>query len=155
MNNALHRQSNAWVGRGIVRPLMTVLVLLFCGSAGAGERAQECDIHAGACRKTVGGLDVVFDIRPKPVRSMNDLLFTLSLSSAGEPITDASVTVDLSMPGMRMGENRPVLTHKGNGVYEGAGVIVRCPSGKKVWIAEIAVLRRGETAGTSFVFEVR
>jgi hypothetical protein len=59
------------------------------------------------------------------------------------------------MPGMFMGENRIVLHHKENGKYKGRGVIPRCPSGRKIWKAEIEIKRKGKVASVSYVFEVK
>lgn len=126
-------------------------------SACAGMNVQrDCEISAGPCIKETGhdGLRVVFDIKPKPVSPMKDLVFSVTLSDKAGPVTDASVIVDLTMPGMYMGTNRPELIHKENGKYEGRGVIQACPHGGKTWKAEVGITRQGKTASVDFTFGV-
>jgi hypothetical protein len=47
-----------------------------------------------------------------------------------------------------MGENRVALRDLGGGRYRGQGVVVRCPSGRRAWTAEVT-LRPREPAGAS------
>jgi hypothetical protein len=42
---------------------------------------------------------------------------------------------------MEMGENRAVLSAAGPGRWEGTAVLVRCPSGRRGWVADVAVAR--------------
>ena len=116
-----------------------------------------CDIHAGSCFKVItkDNIIVEFNISPKPVRLMSDLVFNITLKEKDKPISDARVEIDLTMPGMFMGKNRVFLEHKGNGRYEGKGVIVRCPSGKKIWRADVVIERNGKTASAIYVFEAK
>ena len=61
---------------------------------------------------------------------MKNLTFTVVLSgkkSESEPF------IDLEMPGMKMGPNRVNLRLVKEGTYQGEGVVVKCPSGKKTW----------------------
>ena len=55
------------------------------------------------------------------------------------------------MPGMKMGPNRVELKNTGNGAYEGRGVIVRCPSGRRTWFAHVTIPGTGEV---KFIFDV-
>lgn len=105
-----------------------------------GERdvaAVDCEIDAGTCVGTDGDLRVSFSAAPRPVRTMAELSFTVEAELGGEPISDAAVAVDLSMPGMVMALNRIILERVDEGLYEGSGVIVRCPSGGRGWKATI------------------
>ena len=79
---------------------------------------------------------------------MKDLTFDVTLSG-GKP-ADAPY-IDLGMPGMKMGPNRVPLTPAGDFHYQGKGIIVRCPSGKKTWLATITVPGMGSVA---FIFDV-
>ncbi len=117
----------------------------------------DCDIHADSCFKVIteDNIIVEFNINPKPVRSMSNLVFSITLKEKDKPISDANVEIDLTMPGMFMAKNRVFLKHKGNGRYEGKGVIVRCPSGKRIWKADVIIERNGKTASTTYVFEVK
>ncbi len=119
----------------------------------------DCDIQNGACIKMLSE-DIIaeFDISPKPVKSMTGHTFILRLKKGDVPVRDATVTLDLNMPGMYMGDNKTLLVHRQDGTYEGNGIIVRCPSGKKIWEAAISVKipHAEETVETSanYIFKV-
>ena len=124
--------------------------------APAAEEGPDCDIQSGSCAyETADGMRIEFDVQPKPVTSMSDLTFIVTVTRGGSPVSDASVALNLSMPGMFMGKNQPVLKHAENGRYEGKGVIIKCPSGRKIWQADIAIARGGMNASARFVFEVK
>ena len=136
-----------------------LLVCLFCGmmagdpwKAIAGgpssENSVNCDMQQGPCTKHLGDMIVTLDILPKPVMAMKDLTFTLTVSGknlSSEPF------IDLGMPGMDMGPNRVELRRVKDTVYEGQGVIVRCPSGRKTWKATVTLPQTGKV---EFVFDV-
>ena len=107
-----------------------------------------CDVHHGACIQMVEAVEVNFDISPKPVRAMTDLNFKIAIKGKQPEIAPF---IDLGMPGMKMGPNRVSLQSTGRGVYEGTGIIVRCPSGKRIWQAKITLPGIGEA---EFVFDV-
>jgi len=107
-----------------------------------------CDPNARPCTAVIGDLTVVMDISPKPVTAMTDLEFQVTLKGR---LPDSSPTIDLGMPGMKMGPNRVNLKAAGSGVYTGNGVIVRCPSGKRVWFSKITVPDNGTV---EFTFDV-
>lgn len=135
--------------------LLFIVVLPACVKQSEGVEI-DCDIHAGYCLKTIDNISVVFDCNPKPVKSMSELLFSVTLREKDEPVPDARVEIDLTMPGMFMGENRILLVHKEKGRYEGKGVIVRCTSGKRIWKADVIIGRPSKkTMHTSYVFEVK
>ncbi len=144
--------------------LLSVLVLSFLFSSNArgmqhnhssSEAKIDCVINSGACAKvTEQNMQAVFDINPKPVKPMNELLFSVTLNKGESPVTDAAVSLDLTMPDMFMGVNKPVLAHKGDGRYEGKGVIPTCPHGGKVWKADVEIVRHGKNVSVSYVFEV-
>jgi len=124
--------------------------------ASSAENGTTCDIHKGSCIKETGdGMMVEFDVQPKPVSAMSELTFIVNLTQGGLPLSDASVVLDLSMPGMFMGKNQPVMKHAKNGRYEGKGVIVKCASGRKIWRADITIGHGAKNAIASFVFEVQ
>lgn len=145
--------------RAQVIPAAVVLsaILLFCGAQqiSASQTAQpDCRVNSGACVKTSGALSVVFDISPKPLKVMRELTFTVTVKDQGKPVTDASILINLSMPGMFMGKNIVRLAHRADGVYDGTGVIIRCPSGGKIWQASVAIERGGKKTIANYVFEV-
>ncbi|HXY53964.1 MAG TPA: hypothetical protein VEM40_04750 [Nitrospirota bacterium] len=122
----------------------------------AAENSTTCNVQNGSCLKeTSDGMTVEFDIQPKPVLSLSELAFSAILARSGAPVTDASVVLDLSMPGMYMGKNQPSLKFAKNGRYEWKGIIARCPSGSRIWQAELTIIQGGKTTKVDFVFEVK
>jgi len=114
----------------------------------AGEAMINCDAHTGACSQSSGAVTVSLEISPRPVKAMQDLVFKVSIEGA----TPASHPhIDLGMPAMKMGPNQVALKPTGSSTYEGTGVIVRCPSGKRTWFANVIIPESGEV---KFVFDV-
>ena len=97
----------------------------------------ECDLDGGPCTARTGGLDIVIEIFPRPVRTMTDLTVTVTATGDGGGIDDEAVGVEFTMPGMVMATYRVVLDRTGEGEYGGAAVIVRCPSGGRSWRATV------------------
>jgi hypothetical protein len=59
------------------------------------------------------------------------------------------------MPGMEMGENRVRLRAAADVEWEGKAVLVRCPSGRRDWVAEVEVAGPGAARGVArFPFTV-
>jgi hypothetical protein len=142
----------------MVLSLHLVAANLFAGQHGHSYSTKtDCDINAGPCTKAIEheSIQVTLDIDPKPVRPMKDLLFSVILKEGENNITNARVGLDLTMPGMFMGVNRHVLSHKKDGRYEGKGIIPICPHGGKLWQAEVTIERDGRSASVSYQFEVR
>ena len=123
----------------------------------SGGTEKKCDINSGPCATTIEheNIQVILDIGPKPVKPMSELHFSVILKEGDEYITNARVGLDLAMPGMFMGINRPVLSHVKDGRYEGKGVIPVCPHGAKLWKAEVTVEREGRSATANFLFQVK
>ncbi|MDA8099546.1 MAG: FixH family protein [Nitrospiraceae bacterium] len=124
-------------------------------AAGKPVIKADCQISEHPCTKTTDGLTATLEITPRPVRDMRELVFTVFLSQGSKAVTDAKVAVDLTMPDMIMGQNLVRMAHKMQGIYAGKGVIVRCPSGKKLWRAEVRAHRGKKTIVVPFLFEVR
>lgn len=152
-------------GRNERRSRAVLLLVAFLLAAASCDRSNEtrridCDIDRGPCVREVAGerLVVVFDVTPKPVRLMSDLVFAVTLHRDAIPLEDAAVRLELSMPGMYMGVNSTAMLHVGNGRYEARGVIVRCESGGKVWKARLSIRRPAEgesrVADVEYIFAV-
>jgi hypothetical protein len=114
----------------------------------AAEATPDCGIHESSCTKTIGNYSVELDVHPKPVTAMQDLTFRVSVT--GDAISQAPY-IDLGMPGMHMGRNRVDLKPSTTTSYEGQGVIVRCPSGKRIWRATVTLPSIGKA---EFTFDV-
>ena len=110
--------------------------------------AANCNIHHDICTQKLSETVIILDILPKPVKAMRNLKFKITLKGKQPP--DAPY-IDLGMPGMEMGPNRVPLKISEQGVYEGTGIIVRCPTGKRIWKATVTV---PETGSVEFVFDV-
>ena len=135
-----------------------IMIMLFFSSSRIVCAAQAviCDIQLGPCvQETSDGINVAFDIQPKPVTAMSELTFIILLTRNGNPLSDASVELDLSMPGMFMGRNHPVLKPTANGRYEGKGIITRCMSGRKTWQARVTIVNAATTHVADFEFAVK
>lgn len=154
----LQQMPNAFLAR-MARPASMVMawMVLFAATAetvsiqAAGTDRPvmvNCDVQNTACRQEISGTEVTFDISPKPVKAMTDLRFRITLTG-GQP--KALPYIDLGMPGMKMGPNQVSLQAMGAGVYEGRGIIVRCPSGKRIWKAAVVLPGIGIA---EFVFDV-
>ncbi len=143
--------------RFALRMLLVIALLSAAASAApAADVRSNCDIQRGPCiQKTDDGMTVEFDIKPKPVAAMSDLAFFITITRHGMPVTSSSVALDLTMPGMVMGKNLPMLKRTGAGRFEGKGIIPRCPTGKKTWQADVIVVHEGKTDVAGFVFEVK
>jgi len=125
--------------------LLSALLLGTYASALGAEEAPDCLIDRGPCTGTVAGRQVVFDISPKPVRFMKELTFTIRAPGMK---TAPTVLLDLSMPGMYMGINQVTLKRVSDGSYSGKGIIPRCPSGRKLWRAEVTLPGAGKASYT-------
>ena len=144
-----------WIRFFPVYVLAPIFLTLWCPSemvhADNGYRKLiNCDLHDEACTDRIGNMDIRLDVTPKPIRAMRDLVFTVTLSGNGESSLTPPV-IDLSMPGMDMGPNRVKMKSVGKNLFEGKGVIVKCPSGHRVWKATVMVPHIGQA---EFIFDV-
>ena len=120
---------------------------------GVGE-GPHCDPGRTACRAEAGGLAIVLELAPQPPRPLAELHATVRLTRGGAPADDATVAVEITMPGMYMGENRIVLHRDGDGHYAGTGALLRCASGRRDWSAEVVARAPGsDEARARFGFQ--
>ena len=133
--------------------LFAVFLLAVPAGSTAGDKYQEminCNLHKGSCNQFLSETRVTLEVTPRPVKAMQDLLFQVTFSAKLPPNAQLPF-IDLSMPGMKMGPNRVQLKSAGNDTYEGWGVIVKCPSGRRTWRATVTVPDFGQT---DFIFDV-
>jgi nitrogen fixation protein FixH len=111
-----------------------------------------CDLGNGPCTRPLpDGARVTLELGPRPLRTMRDLQVRVDVrwpshpervrESVARPI---DLAVDFSMPGMEMGQNRARLEATRDG-WQGSAVLVRCPSGRRGWLAEVTVATRDGT----------
>jgi nitrogen fixation protein FixH len=106
-----------------------------------------CDLQAGPCTRPLpGGGEVTLELGPRPLRAMTDLAVRVTVR--GAPAAP-EVSVWWSMRGMSMGENRSRLAPAGEGRFEGKGVLVRCPSGSRAWLADVELATPGAEPRTT------
>ena len=128
--------------------ILCLLCAFMTSPAFADDSTINCNAHNGACSQTLDGLTVSLEITPRPVKAMQDLVFKVSIKGAA---STRLPHIDLGMPAMKMGPNQVALKSTGPGTYEGTGVIVRCPSGKRTWFANVTMPGTGEV---KFIFDV-
>jgi nitrogen fixation protein FixH len=124
---------------------------------GEGGASSACDLAAAPCTRALdGGRTLTLDLAPRPLKPFADLVVTAELRDAtGRPLDGADVAVSFSMPAMFMGENRAVLAASDAGRYVGKAVLVRCPSGRQEWRAEVSLHAPGMAPATAtFDFRV-
>ena len=132
---------------------LIVLLLTVPGGVSAGDKYQEminCDLHAGPCTQSLSENTVTLEVTPRPVKALQNLSFRVTLSGKQSTSTKAPY-IDLGMPGMNMGPNRVQLKSAGGNSYEGRGVIVKCPSGRRTWQATVTIPDAGQI---EFIFDV-
>lgn len=145
----------------LVLPAVVSALLSGC-VRGSEMPPPDCMPEMGACIQN--GLS--FSISPSPVRAMRELMISVGLlpldgdmaGASGELSVMSELIVEFTMPGMKMGENRVRLKRNAHGIYEGKGILPRCPSGQRLWRA--AVLAPGAAEGPGremavFLFEAR
>jgi hypothetical protein len=133
--------------------ILTAFLLATPERIAAGDKYEEminCNLHQGICTQRLAGSTITLEVTPRPVKAMQDLLFQVTLSGK-LPSNTQLPYIDLGMPGMNMGPNRVQLESAGIGTYEGQGVIVRCPSGRRTWQATVTIPDVGQT---DFIFDV-
>ena len=134
----------------------TIFVVFFLsvpGQLSAADKYQEminCDLHAGPCTQSLSETKVTLEVTPRPVKALQNLSFKVTLSG-NQLISTKAPYIDLGMPGMNMGPNRVQLKSAGGNSYEGQGVIVKCPSGRRTWQATFTIPGAGQT---EFIFDV-
>ena len=137
--------------------LSIVLLSAVLASAENNSSRTDCNFNKGPCTKRLetSGLIITLDINPKPVTAMSELQFSVMINQDMTPVSNATVTVNLTMPGMYMGKNQVMLKPAKNNSYEGSGVIPICPSGARTWMAEVKVTIDDMMHTAHYVFELR
>jgi len=117
----------------------------------------DCNFNKGPCTKRLEKSDLIItlDINPKPLTAMSELQFSVMINQDIVPVSNATVTVDLTMPGMYMGKNQVLLKPSKDNKYEGSGIIPMCPSGAKAWMAEVKVKINDIEHSANYVFELK
>lgn len=136
-----------------VMKVSAVLIITFMLISGCRMKSPvpDCDLSGGPCVKDIRGYRIVFYTEPAPPATLKDTVFRLEITP---PVETDRVVLELSMPGMYMGENRIILKRsekRTSALYKGEGIIVRCPSGATLWQADFRI---PDTGKVSFRFHV-
>jgi nitrogen fixation protein FixH len=116
--------------------------------------ADRCDLSSRPCTlRLPGSGEVTLEIAPRPPRTMRELQVRAVLRDPAGARGSDEVAVAFTMPGMEMGRNEVRLAPQ-DGVFVGTAVLVRCPSGRKGWVAEVRVGRGEQVRGVRFPFTV-
>jgi nitrogen fixation protein FixH len=111
--------------------------------AGEVGEGAHCDAGARPCAATAGAVRVVLALAPHPPVPLKEIEASVRLVQDGAPLAGVEVAVEISMPGMFMGENRIEMKAGADGRYSGKGALLRCASGRRDWMAEVVVRRPG------------
>jgi hypothetical protein len=116
----------------------------------AVDAAAACDLGQGPCTRALdGGGDVTLELGPRPLRTMRELAVTAEVRGGEAAMADGEVKVFFAMKGMQMGDNTSALAAAGAGRFTGRAVLVRCPSGRKDWTADVMVTQPGASPRTA------
>jgi hypothetical protein len=94
-----------------------------------------------------GNLNVKLALSPFPPVSFQKTDFSVTLTDeAGQPVTDAVISVDLTMPEMPMPANAVDIAHAGQGVYNSPGRFTM----RGWWRIEVLIARGGTKQSVFF-----
>ncbi|MCS7149612.1 MAG: hypothetical protein N2Z40_03230 [Caldimicrobium sp.] len=121
---------------------LALVLLLFVGFSQRALVAKEteCDLQKSACEVFFGKHKIIFDLKPKPVRAMQELTIEIQIDP---PLQAEELLVDFTMPEMYMGENKAKVKKILAAQYEGKIILPRCK--KTLWQAEVIDLSTKKT----------
>ncbi len=106
----------------------------------------ESQLPEGTAVQKVGNLNVSLALSPYPPVGFQTTNFDVTLTDAnGQAVTDATISLDLTMPGMWMPPNNLEAQHTGNGVYHATGRFTM----RDLWRIEI-IIQSGNQKQSAF-----
>jgi hypothetical protein len=95
----------------------------------------------------VGNLNVSLALAPYPPSGFSKSDFDVTLTDdKGQPLADAKISLNLTMPAMWMPTNTPAAQHVGNGRYHATGLFTM----RGLWRIEVIVDRSGARQSAFF-----
>ncbi len=95
----------------------------------------------------IGNLNVLLALAPYPPTGFSKSDFDVTLTDdKGQPVTDAKVSLNLTMPAMWMPTNTPSAQHVGNGRYHATGLFTM----RGLWRIEVIIDRGGAKQSAFF-----
>jgi hypothetical protein len=134
----------------VVRCLMAGLLVGTPAAPVWAADGARTDLQQGDVHQRVGAYEITLALTPRPVRPMQAQTMTVRVRASGRPINNAAVSASLSMVGMDMGPNRPVLKPIGRGEYQGQAVFPACHSGSLDWSIAVTVESGGQRRTATF-----
>lgn len=109
--------------------MIVCMALVSCGRAASPAIAR--------ATHTVNGITIVLESHPRPVMAMPQTWTVILTDAAGTPIDGADVYLDLIMPGMPMGQQKPLALPAGSGRYVATGAYTMDETWEVIVHAEI------------------
>lgn len=105
------------------------------------------ELPESAAAQSIANLNVTLAISPYPPTSFQNGTFDITLTDdQGQPVTDAEISLDLTMPGMWMPPSKPETQNVGNGEYEASAFWTM----RGLWRIEVIIERGGEKQSAFF-----
>jgi hypothetical protein len=100
-----------------------------------------------AAAQKIGNLNVSIALSPYPPVGFQQATFDVTLTDeAGQAVTDAKISLDLTMPAMRMPVNKVEAKHAGDGRYQAIGRFTM----RDWWRIEVIIQRGGAQQSAFF-----
>jgi hypothetical protein len=117
----------------------------------ADGKALTIDLNSQLPKNTasqnVGDLNVSIALSPYPPVGWQEGAFDITLTDGqGLPITDAKITLDLTMPAMPMPPNTLEAQHTGSGLFHSTGMFTM----RGLWKIEVIIERGGKKQSVFF-----
>ena len=109
--------------------------------------AGSAKLPENTAAQKVGNLNVTLALSPYPPAGFQQGSYDVTLKDEnGQAVTDASVTLDLTMPAMPMPSNQVEAKHTDNGLYQGTGRFTM----RGLWRIAVIIQRGGEKTTAYF-----
>jgi nitrogen fixation protein FixH len=114
--------------RAVLALALLVATLAACGAAPATARQEQ----------TVDGLTIGLEATESPQLNASERLVVTLADAQGQPVDGADVYVDMTMPTMPMGTNRPVAEGQGQGRYVASSAYTMTGEWELIVVAQVA-----------------
>jgi hypothetical protein len=109
--------------------------------------AAASNLPANTAMQAAGDLLVSLSLSPYPPSSGDASTFVVTLTDAsGQPVSDATISLDLTMPEMWMPANQVTLTAGEAGKYQASGYFTM----RGLWRIEVIITRGGQKQSVFF-----
>lgn len=111
---------------------------------------QTCSLHQSACDvRLEDGHDIAFEVSPKPIPLMKPLQFRATIKHIDLPFVELKIFAT----NMNMGFHTFKLYAKGDGIYEGEGMLPTCVVGNMIWQTNLIINMPSQSLGATFYFQ--